>query len=140
MNAENSVVLRKFITAALLFGAGAVSESAFASCGEAGRPPCEMDRVSVIGVWNIWDVENPCFGECNWQWDDIPPYNDEGGNPTPTDPEWTIDPDLQCGQGTIPIDPLQGGGTVTLRLCRNNGDWELAQCTDNPEWGPSGCP
>lgn len=147
--AENSIVLRCFISVALATGAALGSGDAFASCGDRSRP-CESDGVAVRGSYiDIYGPGDPCaYGECPIVWDD--PYDESGGSdgggaetyPIGDGPDPTTEPaeEQQCGTVDIRSVPDEyGGGSFFARVCRVGDEYAVVECSDYPAWGEAVC-
>jgi hypothetical protein len=149
----NSVLLRRAILGVIAVGFSLVSSSAFASCGEVGRPACEdpvLARVEVVGVFDPFDSEEICSGStCSFDW--YEPYEDhdtggDGSTPLPLGPPpppaEREDLDGLCVSWNITgLSHDLGGGWIRLDICFGEGEqYDIEQCTDYPEWGSSACP
>lgn len=150
MRSDNSIILRRLITAALSLSSVMMAGGAFATCGWHCDENPTLDRVDVIGWYNPYDVEEQCSGgNCDWEWDPPPENggNDGGGAETfplisEPQPDTNEPFDGRCATSTRGIEQDYGGGYVVFRICRAGDDWVVEMCDDNPDWGDWGqtCP
>lgn len=138
MNSPTSIVLHRLIKSIIITGALVASASAFATCGEVGRPPCELEpvysRAEFVDV-NVSPMTDPYA-----DWIQVGEGNPDGGGGAQTAPLPDFEPsivrDLEgCGVFTVDVAWQYGGGTVSFRLCPVGNQLIVRDCNDSPLYG-----